>query len=49
MWNGEMVWCRVNGITGGVQEIERARVGVAFLLNDAWHSAVIDLGCVFKG
>ena len=26
--------------------MERAREGVAFLLNDVWHSAVIDFGCV---
>ena len=26
--------------------MERAREGVAILLNDAWHSAVIDFGCV---
>ena len=40
--NGE-VCCGVNGIAG-VQEIERAREGVAILLNDVGHSAVIDLG-----
>ena len=26
--------------------MERARHGVAILLNDVWHSAVIDFGCV---
>ena len=35
-----------NGIIAGVQEVERVREGVAVLLNDAWHSAVIDFGCV---
>ena len=37
MWN--------NGIIAGVQEMERAREGVATLLNDVWHSAVVDFGC----
>ena len=32
--NGEVSWCRVNGIIAGVQEMERARKGVAILLND---------------
>ena len=26
--------------------MERARKGVAVLLNDVWHIAVIDFGCV---
>ena len=26
--------------------MERAREGVAILLKDVWHSAVIDFGCV---
>ena len=26
--------------------MERARGGVAILLNDVWHSAVVDFGCV---
>ena len=43
--NGEVPWCGVNGIIAGVQEIERAREGVAILLNDVWHSALIDFGC----
>ena len=38
-------WCRLNGIIAGVQKMEGAREGVAFLLNDVWHSAVIDFGC----
>ena len=42
-WRIIMVWS--NGITG-VQEMERAKEGVAVLLNDMWHSAVIDFGCV---
>ena len=29
-----------------VQEIERAKEGVAILLNDVWHNAVTDFGCV---
>ena len=32
--NGEVLWCGVNGIIAGVQEIKRAREGVADLLND---------------
>ena len=39
--NGEVSWCRVNDIIAGVQ-MERAREGVAILLNDVQHSAVID-------
>ena len=35
-------WCGINGIILDVQEIERAKKGVAILLNDA----VIDFGCV---
>ena len=51
MLNGdevERVWCGVNGIIAGVQEIERAREGVAILLNDMWHkhSGVIYFGCI---
>ena len=42
----EASWCGVNGIIAGVQEMERAREGVAILLNDVWHSAVIDFECV---
>ena len=26
--------------------MERAREGVAVLLNDVWHSAMIDFGCI---
>ena len=26
--------------------MERAREGVAILLNDVWHSALVDFGCV---
>ena len=43
---GEVSWCRVNGIISGVQEMERAREGVAVLLNDVWHSAVVKSGYV---
>ena len=44
--NGEASWFEVDGIIAGVQEMERTREGVAVLLNDVWHSAVIDFGCV---
>ena len=35
----------VNGIIVGLQ-MERPREGVAIMLNDVWHSAVIDFGGV---
>ena len=44
--NGDVSWCGINGIIASVQEMERAREGVAILLKDVWHSAVIDFGCV---
>ena len=44
--NGEVSWCGVNDIIAGVQEMERAREGVAILLNGVWHSTVVDFGCV---
>ena len=44
--NGKVSWCGVNGIIDGVQEMKRAREGVAILLNDVWQSSVIDLGYV---
>ena len=44
--NGEVSWCGVNGIITSDQEMERAREWVAILLNDAWHNAVVDFGCV---
>ena len=44
--NGEVSWCGVIGIIAGVQEMEGAREGVAILLNNVWHSAVVDFGCV---
>ena len=43
---GAVSWCGVNDIIAGVQEMERAREGVAILLNGVWHSAVVDFGCV---
>ena len=43
--NRERSWCGVDGIITGVQ-MERAREGVAILLNDVWHSEVKDFGCV---
>ena len=44
--NREVSWCGENGIIAGVQEMERAREGVAVLLNDVWRSAVVDFGCI---
>ena len=38
--------CGVNDIIASVQEMERAREGVAILLNDVWHSGGINFGCV---
>ena len=35
--DGEISWCGVNGIADGVQEMERAREGVAILLNGVWQ------------
>ena len=46
--NGELSWCGVNGIIAGVQEMKRVREGVAILLNDVWHSAVVYFGCVIS-
>ena len=43
---GEVSWCEVNGIISGVQKIERAREGVAILLKDVWHGAVVKSGYV---
>ena len=43
---GELSWCEVNGIISGVQEMERAREGVAILLSEVWHSALVKSGCV---
>ena len=44
--NGEVSWCGIIGIITGIQEKERAREGMASLLNDVWHSAVKNFGCV---
>ena len=44
--NGEVAWCGVNGLITSVQKIKRDWGGVAVLMNDEWHSAVIDFGCV---
>ena len=38
---GEVSWFGVNVIFAGVQEMERAREGVAVPLNDVWHSAMV--------
>ena len=43
---GEVLWCGVSGIIAGVEEMERASEGVAILLKDVWHSALVDFGCV---
>ena len=43
--NREVSWCGVNGIIASVHEIEKGKEGVAILLNDVWHIAVIDFGC----
>ena len=43
---GEVSWSKVNVIFASVQELERGREGVAVLLNDVWHSAVVKYGCV---
>ena len=43
---GEVSWCGVNGIITCVQETERATEGMAILLNDVWHSALVDFGYV---
>ena len=43
--NLEVSGCGVNGITAGIQEMDRPREGVAVLLNEAWHSVMIDFGC----
>ena len=42
--NGEVSWYEVNGIIAGVQGMERAREGVAILLNDGWLSALVEVG-----
>ena len=44
--NGKVLWCGENGIIASVQKMERAREGVAILLNHVWHRAVIEFGCV---
>ena len=44
--NGGVSWREVNGIIASFQEMERARKGGSILLNDVWHSAVIDFGCI---
>ena len=44
--NGEVSWCEVNCNIASVQEMERGREGVPILLNDVWHSQVVDFGCV---
>ena len=41
--NGEVQWRGMSGIVEGVQEIERARESVGFLVNDEWHITVINI------
>ena len=43
---GEVSWSGINVIFGCVQEIERAKEGMAVLLNDVWHRAVVKYRCV---
>ena len=33
-------------VIAGVQELKRTMEDVAVLMNDVWHSAEIDFGCV---
>ena len=40
----EISWSGVNVIFTGVHEMERAREGIAVLLNDVWHSSVVKFG-----
>ena len=40
--NGDVSFCGVDGIITYVQEME----GEAVLLNNVWHSAVVNFGCV---
>ena len=43
---GEVLWVEVNGIISAVQEMKRAREGVAVLLSYVWHSTVVKHGRV---
>ena len=43
---GVVSWSGVNVTFPGVQEMERAREGVAVLLNDVYHSVVVKSGYV---
>ena len=36
----------MNGIIAGAQETERDKEGVAVLMDNEWHSTVIDFGCI---
>ena len=38
---GEVLWSGINVIFTSAHEMERAREGVAILLNNMWHSAVV--------
>ena len=41
---GREIYHGLELIFAGVHKMERAREGVAVLLNDVWHGAVIDFG-----
>ena len=43
---GEVSWSRVSVIFAGVHEMDRAREGMAVLLNDVWQCAVVKFGSV---
>ena len=44
--NGKVSWCGVNGIIAYFEEIKMAWECMAILMNNVWHSAVIDFGYV---
>ena len=46
---GEASWSGVDAIFASIQEMEIAREGVAVLLKDVWHGAVVKYGCVSSG
>ena len=41
---GKVSWSGVNVIIASVHEMERAREGVAIVLNYVWHSAIVKSG-----
>ena len=46
-WNREISVCGLNYICGEVEKSEKAREGVAPLLNDVWYFVVLVLLCQF--